>query len=44
MWPVSWAITPITWPADSERRIRPLFMNRFWPPATKALSWPSRTM
>src|SRR5260221_5056316 len=43
MWPVSCAITPITWPALSARIKRPVVMNRFWPWATKALSERSLT-
>src|SRR5579871_628379 len=43
MWPVSCAITPITWPALSARIRRPVLMNRFWPCATKALSERSLT-
>src|SRR5271163_140979 len=43
MWPVSWAITPISWLAFSDRSRRPVWMNRFWPWATKALRLRSLT-
>ncbi len=37
MWPVSWAITPITWFGESARINRPVLMNMFIPGVTKAL-------
>ena len=44
MWPTSCAITPISWLGSSLRMIRPVFRNRFMPPATNAFSWSSLTM
>src|SRR6185437_6879563 len=44
MWPVSCAMMPIIWLGLSLRIRVPLFMNRFWPPATKEFSCGSLTM
>ena len=38
MWPLSCAMTPISWLGVSVRMIRPVLMKMRWPPATKALS------
>jgi hypothetical protein len=44
MWPVSWAMMPMIWLGLVLRRMVPLFMNRFWPPATKELRVGSATI
>src|SRR5215218_6233633 len=38
IWPLSCAMTPISWFGVSVRMIRPVLMKMRWPPATKALS------